>query len=54
MAAKKKEAQETSARVCHWCNTETFAYQEVKTKRGTSVIVCNACLRGACKNGQAK
>ena len=53
MAVKKKsEAEETTAtKVCNYCEAAVYAYQEIKTKRGTNVIICNNCWRGACKHG---
>ena len=55
MAVKKSSTStgdKTTARICSWCSTETFAYEEIKTKRGTRFCIFKNCVRGACKNGQ--
>lgn len=48
--AGKKTTETTNAKICNICGHETYAYAEIKTKRGSNQYVCKSCMRGACNN----
>lgn len=31
--------------ICRECNRDSLEYQEIKTKRNSSIVICNECLK---------